>query len=142
MHEQKPYTRFDFLLDDLDSATTDDATAHAYSKSVQWLSVMYEHPDIDYLFKFALKVGPRFVDLMAQHDPRTLTIVGYWYMLMMTRDQVWWTPCPTDNDFWGLLGLLPEEWKPRMQWAIQELEGRRNSAVSSEFASSEYAEFE
>lgn len=143
MQEQKPYTRFDFLLEDLDLTTTDENTARAYTNSVKWLSVIYEYPDADYLFKFALNVGPRFVELLVQHDPRTLTIVGYWFMLMMTREQVWWAPSPTSNELWGLMGFLPEEWKPRMQWAIQELEERRGSAVSSEFASSgEFADFE
>ena len=134
MQEQKPYTRFDFLLEDLDIATTYETTLCAYTASVQWLSVIYEYPDIDYLFKFALKVGPRFAELLSQRDPRTLTIVGYWFMLMMTREQVWWAPRATENEFWALMGLLPEEWKPRMQWAVQELEGRSGSAVSSEFA--------
>jgi hypothetical protein len=142
IQEQKHYTKFDFLLEGLDMVSTDKTTLCAYTNSVQWLSVIYECPDIDYLFKFAVKAGPRFVELLTQHDPRTLTIVGYWFMLMMTREQVWWTPRATDNEFWALMGLLPDEWKPKMQWAIQELEGRRGSAVSSEFASSDFAEFE
>jgi hypothetical protein len=64
------------------------------------------------------------VELLVQNDPRTLTIVGYWFMLMMTREQVWWMPRATDNEFWALMSLLPDEWKPRMQWAVQELESR------------------
>jgi hypothetical protein len=43
---------------------------------------------------------------------------------MITREQVWWMPRATDNEFWALMGLLPDEWKPRMQWAVQELENR------------------
>ncbi|PMD43906.1 hypothetical protein L207DRAFT_525283 [Hyaloscypha variabilis F] len=142
IRDQKPHTTFDFLLEDLDLTTTDEATAQAYTAAVQWLSIIYEYPDIDYLFKFAVKVGPRFVELVTQNDPRTLTIVGYWFMLMMTREQAWWAPRASSNEFWALMGLLPEEWKPRMQWAVTEIEQRRGSAVSSEFASSEYADFE
>ena len=142
IREQKPHTTFDFLLEDLDLTSTDETTAQAYTAAVQWLSIIYEYPDIDYLFKFAVKVGPRFVELLVQHDPRTLTIVGYWFMLMMTREQAWWAPRATSNEFWALMGLLPEEWKPRMQWAVTEIEQRRGSAVSSEFASSEFADFE
>ncbi len=64
------------------------------------------------------------VELLVQNDPRALTIVGYWFMLMMAREQVWWMPGATDYEFWALMGLLPDEWKPRMHWAIQELENR------------------
>lgn len=124
LQEQKPYTRFEFLVEDLDLASTDEVTIQAYKQSVKWLAAIYEYPDIDFLFKFAVQVGPRFVELLVQNDPRTLTIVGYWFMLMMTREQVWWMPRATDNEFWALMSLLPDEWKPRMQWAVQELENR------------------
>jgi hypothetical protein len=128
------------LLEDLDLATTDERTVQAYTQSVQWLSAIYEYPDIDYLFKFAVKVGPRFVELLAQNDPRTLTIVGYWFMLLMTREQVWWTPKVTDNEFWALMSLLPDEWKPRMQWAVQELEnyGEETMQLGSEQENAPY----
>jgi hypothetical protein len=130
IQDQKPCTKFDFLIEDLDLATTDQETLRAYKYSVQWLSVIYEYPDVDYIFKFVVKVGVRFVELLAQHDPRTLTIVGYWFMILATRDQVWWTPRVTGREFWGLMGLLPDEWKPRMQWAVQEFGERRGSTLS------------
>jgi hypothetical protein len=129
LQEQKPSTRFEFLIEDLDLAATDEGTIRAYTQSVQWLATIYAYPDIDYLFKFAVKVGPRFVELLMQKDPRALTIVGYWFMLMITRDQVWWMPRATDNEFWALMGLLPDEWKPRMQWAVQELENRGQDSM-------------
>jgi hypothetical protein len=129
LQEQKPSTRFEFLIEDLDLASTDEGTIQAYTQSVQWLAAIYEYPDIDYLFKFVVKVGPRFVELLVQNDPRTLTIVGYWFMLMITREQVWWIPRATDNEFWALMGLLPDEWKPRMQWAVQELENCRKDSM-------------
>jgi hypothetical protein len=41
-------------------------------------------------------------------------------------------PRATDNEFWALMSLLPDEWKPRMQWAIQELENRGEDSMHLE----------
>lgn len=113
---------FDFLLEDLDILTTDPETLEAYESNVKRLGIMYAQPEQDYIFKFAAKVGPRFVKLLEQHDPRTLTIVGYFFMLLKITEQIWWLPKSTVAEFRALMRLLPEEWKPRMEWAAREFE--------------------
>lgn len=116
------HATFNFLLDDLDRENEDPETIRAYEESVRRLSIIYDNPNRDYVFKFAAKVGPRFVKLLEQNDPRTLTIVGYFFMLLKIMDQVWWLPRSTGDEFESLMKLLPEEWKPRMQWAAQVFE--------------------
>jgi len=116
------HTRFEFLLDDLDREGTSFKDLDAYEGSVKWLSLIYDNPDYDYVFKFAAKASQRFVELLMKNDPRALTIVGYWFMLLASRERVWWLPCCTSKDFEDLMRLLPEEWKSRMQWAVEEFE--------------------
>ena len=76
--------RFEFLLDDLNRGKTDPDTLYAYESSVSRLSLIYNNPDCDYVFKFAAKVPRRFVEMLVRNDPRTLTIVGYFFMLLKT----------------------------------------------------------
>ncbi|CZT45861.1 uncharacterized protein RSE6_06217 [Rhynchosporium secalis] len=111
---------FDFLLDDLDREATDPETVKAYDLSVLWLTRMYHNPHSEYVFKFTTKVQPKFVKMLEQKDPRTLTIVGYFFMLLRVMDKVWWLPVMTKEQFWALVELLPDEWRPKMEWAAKE----------------------
>ncbi|KAG4434508.1 hypothetical protein IFR05_010013 [Cadophora sp. M221] len=113
---------FDFLLSDLDREATEPETVQAYDLSVLWLTRMYYNPHSEYVFKFTTKVQPKFVKMLEQKDPRTLTIVGYFFMLLKVMDKVWWLPVMTKEQFWALVGMLPEEWRPRMEWAAKEFE--------------------
>ncbi|PVH71497.1 hypothetical protein DL98DRAFT_615367 [Cadophora sp. DSE1049] len=124
-------TTFDFLLDGLDYETTDVETVAAYEKNVKRLSIIYDHPKRDYVFKFAAKVGPRFVQLLDQKDPRAMTIVGYFFMLLKTVEEVWWLPRPSGEEFWTLVKLLPVAWRPRMWWAVKEFAAAANDKGDS-----------
>ncbi|KAH7346477.1 hypothetical protein BKA65DRAFT_502535 [Rhexocercosporidium sp. MPI-PUGE-AT-0058] len=113
---------FDFLLSDLDREATDPETVQAYDLSVLWLTRMYYNPHSEYVFKFTTKVQPKFVKMLEQKDPRTLTIVGYFFMLLKVMDKVWWLPVMTKEQFWTLVAMLPDEWRPKMEWAAKEFE--------------------
>lgn len=73
------------------------------------------------MFKFAPKSPPAFVRMLERDDPRTLTIVGYWFMLLRCLEREWWVPVPTKGQFEVLMGKLPEEgeWRGRMRWAVE-----------------------
>lgn len=114
--------RFDFLLDDLDRSVTDPDIVLAYERAVHFLSTILANPDQDYCFKFAAKVSPEFVKMLVDNDPRTLTIVGYFFMALKVSEQEWWLPRPTGREFNSLMRLLPEEWKPRMALAAKVFE--------------------
>ncbi|KUJ16876.1 uncharacterized protein LY89DRAFT_645879 [Mollisia scopiformis] len=117
------YTKFDFLLEDLDRDGITLETLSAYENNVKWLSILHDNPGVDYIFKFTTRVGPRFVEMLEQGDPRTLTIVGYFFVLLKIRKPVWWLPQPKRKEFLILMDLLPNEWKPRMKWAVKVFEG-------------------
>lgn len=114
--------RFDFLLEGLDRSALDPETLEAYEKSVYWLALIEDNPNDDYCFKFTAKVPPRFVQMLFEHDPRTLTIVGYFFMTLQQTEQVSWLPRTTGKEFRALMRLLPEEWKPRMAQAVKVFE--------------------
>lgn len=113
---------FDFLLEDLDREATEPDTVFAYENSVEWLSTLYYNPGTEYTFKFTTKVEPKFIKMLEQKDPRTLTIVGYFLMLLKILDQPWWLPRSTSKQFWALMSIIPDDWKPRMDWAMREFE--------------------
>jgi hypothetical protein len=123
IHADTPCNRFDFLLDDLNRNNIDQESIMAYEISVHWLSVLYDNSNLDYVFKFTAKARPRFIELLIQNDPRTLTIVGYFFVLLKTLDQAVWVPKPTEKEFGYLMKLLPDEWKPRMEWAVNVFQG-------------------
>ncbi|CZR52208.1 uncharacterized protein PAC_02085 [Phialocephala subalpina] len=109
---------FDFLLADLDREATDLESLEAYDCSVYYLSLVLDNPDLDYCFKFTAKVPLKFVKMLEEKDARALTIVGYFFMVLKISEQVWWLPRSTGREFRSLMKLLPEEWKPRMAWAV------------------------
>lgn len=113
---------FEFLLEDLDRNVIDSETLLAYVNSVNWLSTLYYNPESQYTFKFTTKVSRKFVQLLEQKDPRTLTIVGYFFMLLKILDQPWWLPRSTSKQFWALMSIIPDEWRPRMAWAVREFD--------------------
>ncbi|KUJ12283.1 uncharacterized protein LY89DRAFT_204650 [Mollisia scopiformis] len=115
--------RYDFLLEGLDKSSLDQETLEAYVQSIYWLSLIEDNPNKEYCFKFTAKVPPRFVEMLLDHDPRTLTIVGYFFMIVQQSQQVWWLPRTTGREFRALMRLLPEEWKPRMARAVEVFEG-------------------
>lgn len=115
---------FTFLLAGLDTGEIDSDTVKAYESSVVDLSKIYAIPAPRHILKFPVLVSPRFIELLTVQDPRTLTIVGYFFMLLKRLDHVWWIQGAADREFKNLMGLLPEEWKSRMDWAVREFESR------------------
>lgn len=114
---------FDFLLADLDRENTDQESLEAYECAIYYLSLVQDNPDRDYCFKFTAKVPLRFVKMLEENEPRTLTIVGYFFMVLKLSEKVWWLPQSTGRKFKELMKLLPEEWKPRMAWAVAVFDG-------------------
>jgi hypothetical protein len=113
---------FQFLLDGLDEEGLDEETRFAYESSVDWLSKVYSSPKMRHIFKFTAISTPRFAQLLEQKDPRTLTIVGYFFLLLRRLDGVWWLQGAAEREFNVVLRLLPNHWLPRMEWAINEFE--------------------
>lgn len=113
---------FNFLVDDIQREELDSITIEAYRSSVAYLSKIYAGPLESHIFKFNAMVSRRFIELVAAQDPRSLTIVGYFFMLLKKLDRVWWLQGTAEREFKVLVELLPEEWKPRMDWAMREFD--------------------
>jgi hypothetical protein len=120
--QDQPLDTFDFLIDDLAPCEVDPETQKAYQTSVRYLNKMYSSPENRNILKFPGIVTKQYVDLVAAKDPRALTILGYYFMLIIQVEQIWWLQGAVERDFPVLMNELPEIWKPRMVWAMAEFE--------------------
>jgi hypothetical protein len=110
---------FDFLLSDLRLGDHDAETIAAYQHAVAYLNMMDEISVPRYIFRFPAMVPRRFVSLLAAEDPRALTIVGYFFMLLGRISGYWGK---AEAEFKALMKLIPREWRARMEWAVREFE--------------------
>ncbi|KAH6679281.1 hypothetical protein B0J14DRAFT_294282 [Halenospora varia] len=118
----EPFQTFDFLLADLDREKVDTETLLAYTTSVESLNRVFRDRMGRHVMKFTAMVSKRFVEFVGAKDPRTMTIVGYFLMVVKQIDLVWWLQGAADRDFAILMEGLPDEWKPRMAWAVNEFQ--------------------
>ncbi|TVY62802.1 Sterol uptake control protein [Lachnellula suecica] len=113
------------LLDDLDEQINTvpeqwaAETRQAYEHSVAYLNWAYLEPSRNKILGFAATVSRRFVDLIGQHDPRTLVIISCFYAMMRAVDDVWWLQGIAKREVNGICSLLPSEWWPKMEWALK-----------------------
>lgn len=62
--------------------------------------------------------------LLSGSDPRILTMVGYFFVLLHRADapSMWWLKSTVQIEFKMIMKLLPVEWWPQMQWAMEDFE--------------------
>lgn len=111
---------FAFLLEGLDESNTDAETLMAYHNGLHHLRQIYDKNCGLHPFRFTSSSEPRFLQLLQVDDPRALTILGYFFMLFRNTERLWWLPEPTETMFGTVMEKLPEEWRPRMDWAVRE----------------------
>ncbi|KAH6957633.1 hypothetical protein BKA56DRAFT_737805 [Ilyonectria sp. MPI-CAGE-AT-0026] len=113
--------KFNFLLDDLHTeGLLDQETMSAYTLAVANLSCIYCSPQYTNILRFPAVVSSRFIDLLEAKDPRTLAIVGYFFMLLKIARPLWWVDGVPEREFTAIMAFLPRDWWPLMGWAIQE----------------------
>ncbi|KAH8591706.1 hypothetical protein B0O99DRAFT_631501 [Bisporella sp. PMI_857] len=116
---------FDPLLNGVDeqlqfmNETLATKTRTAYEHSVAFLNWAHQRPERNRLMGFAATVSTRFVDMLAEKDPRTLVIVACFFAMTRVVDNIWWLQGIAKKEVMGLFSLLPEEWWPQMVWAIK-----------------------
>lgn len=125
-----PQLQFDFLLDDLRLDDNDADTISAYQRAVAYLNMMGQTPIPRDILRFPAMVSRRFMDLMAAEDPRTLTIVGYFFMLVRKVGGLWWIRGQAVAEFKALMELIPEEWQSKMSWAVRVFEQEEIGPIS------------
>ncbi|KAK1714640.1 hypothetical protein BDP67DRAFT_24017 [Colletotrichum lupini] len=113
---------FDFLLEDLDEEKTEPETLEAYRIAVDRLDKIQGSALQRDLLRFPAHVPPRFVELLEAQDPRTLAIVGYFFMLLRRATHLWWAQGAAEREFDGVMRFLPREWWPKMTLAVEEFE--------------------
>ncbi|KAK1638903.1 hypothetical protein BDP81DRAFT_422944 [Colletotrichum phormii] len=113
---------FDFLLEDLDEDKTEPETVEAYRIAVDSLDKIERSALQRDLLRFPAHVPPRLVELLEAQDPRTLAIVGYFFMLLRRATHLWWAQGAAEKEFDGVMSFLPREWWAKMAWAIKEFD--------------------
>lgn len=91
----------------------------AYEHAVSFLNWSYQKPVRNRILGFAATVSRRFVDLLGQQDPRALVIAACFFALTKMVDEVWWLKGIAKREVNGIFSLLPQEWWPKMQWALR-----------------------
>ncbi|KAH7169953.1 hypothetical protein EDB81DRAFT_876003 [Dactylonectria macrodidyma] len=114
---------FSFLLQDMDPNLMQDVEIiTAYRQAVWQLDCIYGNAAQAKLLQFPALVTPRFVELLEAQDPRTLAIVGYFFMLVKRSSVLWWVDGTADREFAAIMEFLPKDWWPVMDWAVQMFE--------------------
>ncbi|TVY42151.1 Sterol uptake control protein [Lachnellula occidentalis] len=96
-----------------------EETRQAYEHAVAFLNWAHLKPSRSRILGFAATVSRRFVELLAQHDPRTLLIVSCFFAEMRAVDNVWWLQGMAKREVNGICSLLPSAWWPMMEWALR-----------------------
>lgn len=94
-------------------------TKQAYEHAVSYLNWAHKKPIRNRILGFAATVSRGFVDLMAGQDPRALVITACFFALTKMVDGVWWLEGVAKREVNGIFGLLPQDWWPRMEWALR-----------------------
>ena len=90
----------------------------AYEHSVAFLNWAHEKPERPRILSFAATVSKKFVELIAQQDPRALVIIACFFAMTRMVDKTWWLQGVAKREVMGLFSLLPEEWWPKMDWPV------------------------
>ncbi|KAF7563748.1 hypothetical protein G7046_g404 [Stylonectria norvegica] len=127
MLEGSKLTSFDFLLEGLDTeGNLENDTVAAYTLAVNHLSLIHCRPSARPL-RFMASISARFTQLLEEKDPRTLAIVGYFFMVLEMRHVIWWVNKAPAQEFSAIMTFLPKDWWPKMAWAIRVFEWSEES---------------
>lgn len=94
-------------------------TKRSYEHAVAFLNWAHRKPDRARILGFAATVSRRFVDLVAQHDPRALVIISCFFAMTKVVDDVWWLAGLAKREVMGIFNLLPAEYWGKMEWPLR-----------------------
>jgi len=100
-------------------AVTLAETKQAYEHAVSFLNWSHRKPVRNRILGFAAAVSRRYVNLIGQQDPRALVIAACFFALTKMVDDVWWLEGISKREVNGIFGLLPQNWWPKMEWALR-----------------------
>jgi len=105
-------------LETIDEASRGE-TRQAYEHSIAYLNWCHQKPERSRILGFPATVSRRFVELIAQHDPRALLIISSFFAMTKAVDDVWWLKGVAKKEVEGIMSSLPEQWWEKMEWAIR-----------------------
>ncbi|KAI8651840.1 hypothetical protein NCS55_01430600 [Fusarium keratoplasticum] len=119
--EEPGLETFDFLLGDLSRGRTGADAVEAYEVTVFHLAKIYATQSQRDILRFPAQIPDKFIAMLEAGDPRTLAIVGYFFMLLRKASHLWWARGAAEKEFAAVMSFLPKNWRPMMAWAIEEL---------------------
>lgn len=102
-----------------ESEETREETKRSYEHAVAFINWAHKKPDRARILGFAATVSRRFVDLIAQQDPRALVIISCFFAMTKVVDDVWWLHGLAKREVMGIFGMVPHEWWGKMEWPIR-----------------------
>jgi hypothetical protein len=94
-------------------------TKRSYEHAVAFLNWAHRRPDRARILGFAATVSRRFVELVAQNDPRAFVIISCFFAMTKVVDDVWWLDGLAKREVLGIFTLLPQEWRGKMEWPLR-----------------------
>ncbi|KAL3417561.1 C6 zinc finger protein [Phlyctema vagabunda] len=108
----------DEQLKGLDKALAEE-TKRGYEHAVSFLDWAHRKPERSRILGFAATVSRRFVELIAEQDPRALVITSSFFAMTKVIDEVWWLNGVAKREVTGIMSLVPREWWSKMDWAVR-----------------------
>jgi hypothetical protein len=99
-----------------------------YEAAVSLLNYLGACSCVGQVLRFPALVRRRFVEMVENQDPRALTMVGYFFMMLKKVDKGqkdWWLRDIIESEFKSLMVLLPRSWWPKMELATSVFEEPR-----------------
>jgi len=69
--------------------------------------------------RFPTRINVKFIELLKQHDPIAMIILGYYFAALKMAGDVWWLIGRADYEIKGITEILPDVWKPFMAWPLE-----------------------
>lgn len=124
LHPSRP-AFFDDLLVGLDAQlegvpeSEKDETRRAYEHSVAYLNWAHARPEKARIVGFPATVSRRFIELVDHADERALAVIASFFAMTRAVDGAWWLSGVARKEVRGIMGLLGEEWRGRIGWAVR-----------------------
>lgn len=75
---------------------------------------------------FLALLPTEFSQLILNKEPRALVVFAHYFALMVDHTDIWTIGATPQREIRGLASMIPEEWKPMMQWPLSVLDGMRS----------------
>ncbi|RDW60180.1 hypothetical protein BP5796_11786 [Coleophoma crateriformis] len=107
------------MEEQLKDANRAEESKRGYVHAVAYLDWAHRKPERNRILGFPATVSRRFVELIAEQDPRALVITACFYAMTKVVDDVWWLRGVAKREVSGLMSLIPRDWWGKMDWPVR-----------------------